>query len=361
MKVIHTEWSNGWGGQEIRILQEMLAVRERGIEVFLACREDSQIALKAHESGIKVFSLPFKGNLDFYTLFRLMIIIRKYKIQILNSHSGKDTWVGGLAAKFSRIKFIRTRHLSNPIKTSRSNFINELADFIFTTGESVRDDMIKNNRISSDRIKSIPTGIDLKIFDPKRYDQKAIRNNLKIGSKTIVIGIVAVLRRFKRHDRFFKMAEFIVKNSKLKIKFLVVGDGPLRNKFHALVVSKKLEDFFIFTGHVDNVAEILSLFDIFLLTSDSGEGVPQSLMQALAMNKAVISTNAGSIKDLYHQENFILVDNYSQSKLNNHVLNLLSDKKLRENFAKNSGSFVRENFSLEKMTNDIIQVYKRLL
>jgi len=68
---LHTEWSNGWGGQEIRIINEMLAVREQGIEVFLACRENATIHHKALEHQIPVFILPFKGNTDLKTLFAL--------------------------------------------------------------------------------------------------------------------------------------------------------------------------------------------------------------------------------------------------------------------------------------------------
>ncbi len=103
IRVLHTEWSNGWGGQEIRVINEMIAVREEGIEVFLACRDDSVIKEKSLENNIKVFTLPFKGNTDFKTLFGLNKIIKSYSIDILNSHSGKDTWVGGLAAKLAGI------------------------------------------------------------------------------------------------------------------------------------------------------------------------------------------------------------------------------------------------------------------
>ena len=180
IKVLHTEWSDGWGGQEIRIINEMIAVREKGVEVFLACRDHATIKQKALENNIKVFTLPFSGNADFKTLFLLKKIIKSFAIDIVNTHSGKDTWVGGLAAKLAGVKFIRTRHLSNPIRSTRTNFINELADYIFTTGESVRTNMIKYNRIQPERIQSIPTGIDDDIFDPVKYDRAVCRQKLNL-------------------------------------------------------------------------------------------------------------------------------------------------------------------------------------
>ncbi|MBT3298962.1 WalR protein, partial [archaeon] len=77
IKVLHTEWSDGWGGQEIRIINEMIAVREQGLEVFLACRSHSIIRKKALENNIQVFILPFRGNADFKTLFALKGLIKK--------------------------------------------------------------------------------------------------------------------------------------------------------------------------------------------------------------------------------------------------------------------------------------------
>jgi len=211
IRVLHTEWSNGWGGQEIRIINEMIAVREEGVDVFLACRDDTVIKKKALENNIKVFTLPFKGNSDFKTLLSLNKIIKDYSIDIVNTHSGKDTWVGGLAAKLAGIKFIRTRHLSNRISPARTNFINELADYIITTGESVRTDMIKYNRIHPHKIQSIPTGIDSSIFNPDKYDIAECRKQFNLRDDDIVIGILAVLRQFKRHDLFLQMAKTIIK------------------------------------------------------------------------------------------------------------------------------------------------------
>ena len=164
INILHTEWSDGWGGQEIRIINEMVAIRSQGMKVFLACRDHSIIKHKAKEKNIEVFTLGFKGNADIKTLISLIKIINTNNISIVNTHSGKDTWVGGLAAKFAGVKFIRTRHLSNKINPSRLNFINELADYIFTTGEKIRDDMIKYNRIKESKILSIPSGIDDSIF-----------------------------------------------------------------------------------------------------------------------------------------------------------------------------------------------------
>ena len=362
IKVLHTEWSDGWGGQEIRIINEMIAVREQGVEVFLACTNHAQIKQKALDNGIKVFILPFRGNADFKTLFGIKKIIQENQIDIVNTHSGKDTWVGGLAAKLAGIKFIRTRHLSNPIKSSRSNFINELADFIFTTGEGVRIDMITNNRINPEKIQSIPTGIDADIYDLNNFARQACRDLFQFQNGQIVIGIIAVLRQFKRHDRFLNMARNIIDNNPDKdIHFVMAGDGPQRENLSNMIIDLDLQSHVSILGHVSNVPELLQALDVFVLTSDSGEGVPQSVMQALLINTAVVSTNAGSTKDLYHKDNFILIDKDSQKELNEACNKLINNQDLCDQYASNSRNYVLDNFSKVRMTEKIMKVYSNLM
>lgn len=357
VKVLHTEWSDGWGGQEIRIINEMIAVRKLGVDVFLACREHAMIKHKAIEHNIKVFSMPFKGNADLKTLFKIRRIVKECDIDIVNTHSGKDTWVGGLAAKLSGVKFIRTRHLSNRIRSSRTNFINELADYIFTTGESVKTDMIKYNRIKPELIESIPTGIDTNLFYPKKYNRSKCREQFHLKKSEIIIGIVAVLRQFKRHDLFIEMAKQLInKYPDKKLKFLIAGDGPGKEKINKLILDYNLSNNVVMLGYIEHVPELLSAIDIFVLSSDSKEGVPQSVMQALFMKKFVVATSSGSTKDLLNNNNFQLVGVNSSLELVKGVSNYIDNDKINV-----TGPLIDEKFSLDLMSKKIVDIYNKLL
>ena len=357
IRVLHTEWSDGWGGQEIRIINEMIVVREQNIEVFLACRDHSIIKQKALENNIKVFTLPFRGNADIQTLFGLKKIIKENSIDIVNTHSGKDTWVGGLAAKLSGVKFIRTRHLSNSIRSSRANFINELADYIITTGESVRNDMINHNRIKPEIIQSIPTGIDLEIFNPEKYENRKCREQFNIEDNEIAIGIVAVLRRFKRHDLFLKMARTLIDQySGKNFTFLIAGDGPQKKRILDLMNELDIVANVKLLGHVEQVPELLSALDVFVLSSDSKEGVPQSVIQALSMNISVVATNSGSTRDLLNKNSFYLADTNNVDDLVKGVSYFLHNS-----FHNKTRKYIETNYSKSVMSNKIIQMYKGLI
>lgn len=357
IKVLHTEWSDGWGGQEIRIIDEMLAIREQGIEVFLACREHGAIKQKALEHDITTFTLPFRGNLDIKTILGLIKIIKNHSIDIVNTHSGKDTWVGGFAAKLASVKFIRTRHLSNPINPRRMNFINELADFIITTGESVKTSMINLNRIKPDLIQSIPTGVDSEVFNPALYDREASRQLFNLKEDEIAIGIIAILRQFKRHDLFLEMAKSLIeKYPDKKLVFLIAGDGPKKDEILMLVKKQNLEPKVRILGYIKKVPDLLEALDVFVLCSDSKEGVPQSVMQALLMNKNVVATDCGSTKDLLHKDNFQLIGAGSLSNLIEAVSSYIDGNK--PNYDR---SFIVDNFSKNVMAKKIVQLYSLIL
>jgi glycosyltransferase involved in cell wall biosynthesis len=357
IRVLHTEWSDGWGGQEIRIINEIKAIRSRGVDVFLACKDSSSIKENAIKNNIKVFTLPFKGNGDIKTLFLLKKIIQKYSIDIVNTHSGKDTWVGGLAAKFAGVKFIRTRHLSNSINTSRFNFINELADFIFTTGEKVRDNMIQFNRIKEDRILSIPTGIDCSIFDPEKYKREEIRKQFMFSDDEIVIGVLAVLRKFKRHDLLLSAAKVLIEKYPNKnLVFAIAGEGPQKESIKNIINNLNLKSHVKMIGHTKNAPEFLCAIDILVLSSDSKEGVPQSVIQGLLMNQKVVATDSGSTADLFFDNNFQLVKKDNVRSIIDGISYYLDNS-----INISSRDYMISYFSLPVMVNKIMDIYNKIL
>jgi glycosyltransferase involved in cell wall biosynthesis len=222
--------------------------------------------------------------------------------------------------------------------------------------------MINNNRIKPEKIQSIPTGIDTDIYDSNNFNRQTCRDSFQFQDNQIVIGIIAVLRLFKRHDRFLNMVSNVVDNNPEKnIHFVLAGDGPQRENLSNLIDNLGLQSHVSMLGHVSNMPELLQALDVFVLTSDSGEGVPQSVMQALLMQTAVVSTDAGSTKDLYHDDNFILIDKDSQEELNEACNQLVNNQDLRNQYASNSRSYVLDNFSKIIMTEKIMKVYSSLM
>ena len=372
IRILHTEWSSGWGGQEMRIIAEMKGFLAQNskilensnsnenclIECELACKSGAKIANYALNSGFIVHYLPFKSKFDLKTIFLLAKILKKRKIDILNTHSGIDTWCGILAAKLAKIRSIRTRHLSAPINTSRLNFINELADFIITTGEGVKNAMIANNRIKPQNIASIPTGIDEKIFLPNLYNQDICKSEFNLPANAVIIGTLGVLRSVKNQQMLLQAALKLRENFK-NFYLVLAGDGPKKSDFELFINKNNMNEYVKLIGHTNEPAKFLCALDIFVLCSKN-EGVPQALAQALFMQKACLSTDVGSIKDLYDGNNFILYEN-SLEALINALSKILNDPSIAQNLRQNPQNFVRENFSMNKMCEKLKNIYKKLI
>jgi len=188
------------------------------------------------------------------------------------------------------------------------------------------------------------------------YNPQQERIILRLEENSIAIGIVAVLRRFKRHDLFLRAASELIKKYP-DLKFIIAGDGPKRESLYSLAQELEILNSIVFLGHVNEPAKILSALDIFVLTSDSNEGVPQSVMQALLMNKNVVATNAGSTKDLYHNNNFLLINTDDLSAIIYAIESLIKNPK-QLNLQPN---FIIDNFSKTIMIKKIIDCYYKVL
>ena len=126
ISILHTEWSDGWGGQEIRILAESKAFIKKGYNIIIAARPNSDLFKKSNQAGVPTFALKMNKGLNLLAIFSLVRFIKKNHIEIVHTHSSVDSRTAGIAARISGIKVVRSRHISIPI----SKYLNESRTFI---------------------------------------------------------------------------------------------------------------------------------------------------------------------------------------------------------------------------------------
>lgn len=361
-RILHTEWSSGWGGQEQRIILECKKAQEFGHDVLIACQPESGILVKAREVGIPVAEVVMRSGFDPRAILQLVQIIRSRQIDIVNTHSGKDTWLGSIAARLSGSRLlIRTRHLSIPISTSPFNFVHRMADGIITTGETIRNELITRNRLPADRIISIATGVSPQRFDPAAIDGSAIRHELGLPLDVPVITMVAVLRSMKRHDIFIEAARIL--NARFpEARFLIVGDGPGREWVEGMVRDAGLSERVVLTGYRQDVQNLFAASDVAVLTSDRFEGVPQSLSQAMAMGLPIVAAAVGSTGELLlHGETGLMAECGDAASFAEAIGKLLDDAPLRQRLGASARRHVLNNFTADVMFSRTVEFYETLL
>lgn len=295
MRILHTEWSDGWGGQERRILAEMCGMAARGHWVALATRPQARLVEKARQAGLPVFTFPFRGKLDPVTLVGLMRLIGRERVDIVNTHSGLDSWVGGLAARLAGARLLRTRHLNYPLHRSWHNFIHYLPQRIIACGEVMRRDLIERDGFPPQQLASIPTGIDFQTFRP-RHSRQETRAALGLAEESWVILMVGVIRQVKRHEIALE-ALAALGGRVPNLVLLLAGDGPREENVRRYAEELGVADRVRFLGHRDDVPDLLAAADCFILTSRS-EGVPQAVTQALGSGLPVVATAVGGVPEL---------------------------------------------------------------
>ncbi|MCD6319817.1 MAG: glycosyltransferase family 4 protein, partial [Candidatus Desulfofervidaceae bacterium] len=253
---------------------------------------------------------------------------------------------------YPKFRLIRTRHLSTPIgKNPLSRLIyNILPDAVITTGEAIREKMIKYNRFNPDKIISIPTGVDLERFDPKK-----VQPVLNKGS--FLIGMVSVLRSWKGHKYFISAVPEILKQIP-KAKFYIVGDGPQKENIWRQIEQMGLENKVFMLGYRKDVPEILASLNIIVHPSTGHEGVPQTILQALAMQKPIVTTNVGGIPEVI-QDHYtgILIPPCDSQAIAQAVINLFKNPVLSKKLGENGRRLVEKYYSFEAMLDKVERVY----
>jgi glycosyltransferase involved in cell wall biosynthesis len=357
MKILHTEASTGWGGQEIRILDESAGFIARGNEVRVAAPAEAPIIAAAAKRNISTHSLPLNRRRP-PSLRALRGVIDEFKPDIIVTHSSSDSWLSAFAAPLSSRQpaIVRLRHISAPVRGGLLNrwLYGRVPARVVTTGEAIRKMLIDRLRLDPAHIVSIPTGTDHERFKPG--DKASARRALGLPENEPIIGIVATLRSWKGH-RFLVSA---MNDRRLAgSKLVIVGDGPqeplLREQIQQLGLSGRVR----LAGKHDDVLPWLQAFDVFALPSTGNEGVPQALMQAMACALPAVTTNAGAIPELARDgENALIVPTENVPALAAAIEQLLNNRELGKRLGAAGRREVEAKHSTKAMLDAMEAVFR---
>ncbi len=206
---------------------------------------------------------------------------------------------------------------------------------------------------------TIRSGIELEAFLHPRAERAEMRARLNIPLHAPVIGTVTRLSAQKAPADFVAAA-LAVAQREPEAHFVMVGDGPLRHEVESMIADGGRQQRFHLTGLRRDVAELLTTFDIFVLSS-LWEGLPRVLPQAMAAGLPIIATAVdGNAEVVQEGENGILVPPGDRDALAAAMLQLLTDREAAARLGRQGRSRVHE-FSAEKMVQDHHQLYQELL
>ncbi len=360
MKIVHTEASCGWGGQEIRILEEARGCIDRGHQVTLLCPPEARIFTEAQRRHVPVVALPI-GRKRIGALLALRRWLRQNPCDIVNTHSSTDSWLGAIVCRglAAGPAVVRTRHISAPIPNNAFSgwLYNRGVAQVVTTGEALRQTLIRQLGVPADRVTSVPTGIDPVRFAPG--DKKAARAALGLAADQPTLGIVATLRSWKGH--LYLLDAFAQLNLP-DWQLLIIGEGPMREPILAKIAELGLVDRVRLVGQQDRPEDWLRALDIFCLPSYANEGVPQAVLQAMFTALPIVTTPVGAILEAVSDgDTALIVPPRDASALAAAVNKLVADPGLGQALGVAARTKALAHFSREAMLDRMEQVFERAL
>ncbi len=361
--ILHTESSLGWGGQEHRILVEARVLRDRGYRLLLAADPRGELCRRARAEGFPVIPLTFGGRANPAAFFALRRLLGQGGVDILNTHSSLDSWVGTLAWATLRRRpvLLRTRHLSTPVHANwPTRWLYHRPARVLTTSREIAALLHERLGVPEKRLLPVPTGINLPDFSPRLPDP-ALRASLGWPAGTFVAGTVSVLRSWKGH-LYLLEALHLLRGQGHDIALVIVGEGPYRPVIEGKIRDLGLEAWVRLVGHQEDVPAWLALLDAFVLASYAHEGVPQALLQALAMARPVVATRVGGIPEVIREgDTGWLVPPKDPPALARSLARVMEAREEALACARRGRQWVAAHHSLEHMADQLEDIYREVL
>lgn len=354
LKILHTESSTGWGGQEHRTFKEMVALRERGHTLELACRPGARLGDRAEEAGFQVHRIAMRGGGDLVAVWKLMRLLRQGRFQVVNTHSGHDSLLGGLAGRLARTPLIvRTRHLALSV-TSLATY-KTLPHKVVTVSEWVRRYLISVG-VPEENVATVYTGIQ----PPPPVEHSTLRQELGLADDDIVVGTVAILRFEKGHRELIDAAQPLLAEFP-RMHLVFAGDGPIYERLQAYIADKGLTGRIHLLGLRRDIPNVLAGCDFFALATWQ-EALGTSYIEAMAAGRAVIGTAVDGVPEvIQHEVNGLLVPSKDQAALTEALRTLAGDADLRRRYGEAGLEITRTRFSVATMAAEMEAFYLKSL
>jgi glycosyltransferase involved in cell wall biosynthesis len=365
MKVLHLISSAGMYGAEVMLLNLTRSLAANNCEIVVGVFQNRQnrkpeLAEQLKSEGIPVELIPCDGQVDLTAIRRISHLTIARRINLVHSHGYKADVYSFLASRFSSTPIVATAHNWTG-KSEGPSIYNKLDRLVlrwFCRVAAVSDGVARkllDSGVRSHKIVRIPNGVDLAGFEASTPMDREVRS----GS-VAVVGVVGRLVKEKGCDSFLRAAADVLPHFP-GTKFLFIGDGPERNSLELLARDLSIQEKVIFLGHSSDMPRIYASLDFCVLPSLL-EGMPMTILEAMAAGKPIIATRVGEIPNMLDTDvNGLLVAPGSVAELSAAMIRLLGDPSLRSRLGENGRRKAFESFSAEVMARAYIALYDEIL
>ena len=379
LRIMHLNLFVGYDGPSRGIIGQIKYMdKDRFQPVICEIKPTQHPELISHvkDLGCEHICLNRNRFYDISIFIKLVGVLRKYRIDVLNTHNALACWYGNIAAKLVSIPVVFTLR-NNQWQNYKLLFKKKpfyeaarlldritmrFADKTVAVSKRLERFYVEHERVPQEKILTINNAIDLEPIEEFRRnnDRQCLRGKIGIDADKVVVGIVGDLVERKGHSCLIEAANIIVKEQK-NVAFLIVGDGPLMADLQRKIDSYKLANHFVFTGQVKNVFNYLMSMDIFVLPSFA-EGISRALMESMAMGiPSVCSAIDGNLEAVVEGETGFLFPVNDEAILTEKLLTLIQNSEQSKKMGEKSQKLASKMFDIKKMAGGYEDLYLELI
>lgn len=350
------------GGGELKLLELIKYLNKDKYNIIIGSVGQGGPLQKEFEKVAPVYVFFKKHKFDFTQVFKVAKLMRKHNIHIVQTTLFYADVIGAYAAVLANVPIVlsweavtqpyRNRHLI------AYKLANRKMDRVIAVSHAIRKQLIEERNVKPEKVMTIQYGVDLKRFSSK--NRKLKKYDIGCAQNSLIIGTVARFTRQKGHTYLINAAPQIVEKFP-HVRFVFIGDGPLRFDLENQIKKLKIEKYFKFLGFRQDVEDLLQLFDIFLLPS-LYEGLPNVVLEAMASAKPVIATAVdGTVEAVETGITGFLIPSEKPEAISKTINFLLKDPQKIRAMGEKGRKRAKLYFSMEKQIKQFEEMYDSLI
>jgi glycosyltransferase involved in cell wall biosynthesis len=317
-----------------------------------------EVAEEARRRGLAVEVIPCNGRFDRRTLSAIRRFVRVHGIETVHTHGYKADLYGCLATRRLDAAFVATCHLwtgssgSVRLYEALDAHVLRRARKVAGVSDAIAQ-ALRDSGVPAARVATIYNGTDL-----SRYAgaSATLRKDLGIGDR-LLIGCVGRLEEQKGLEYFVRAAREVLAEFPDAL-FVVVGEGSLRRRIQDLISGLNLDESVKLLGERTDMPGVYASLDLFALGSID-EGMPMTILEALAARRPVVATRVGAVGRLViNEKTGLLVEARDIAALRDAMLRCLRDPAFAHELARNGEQHVRDSYSAEAMARNYLTLYE---
>jgi L-malate glycosyltransferase len=355
------------GGAEVLVDRLARGLRHHYRFVIVCLDQVGELGEKLARDGLKVVRLGRRPGFDWRCVRQLSTLFAIEEIQIVHAHQ-YTPFAYSLATRFfgRRPPVLFTEHgrfypdYPSLKRKCFNNALVESRDRIVAVGKSVRQALIDNEGLSPKRVRVIYNGISISRETGASMDRRAVRRSLGACDDDFIVLQVARLDPIKDHKTAIRSIQRAVQVNP-RIRLMIVGDGMERAAIERAIDDCSLAKSVLLLGPRNDVPKLLAAADAFLLTSVS-EGIPVTVIEAMAMGVPVVATAVGGMPELITDRvSGLLVPASDVIGIADALIQISRDQELRKSLALRAKMEAENNFSEDRMIASYDQIYGEML